>query len=98
MNLSISLFGLGYVGSVSAACFAEMGHNVVGVDVNRDKVAMLGSGKSPIVEARISALIAEAHGAGRLHATTDAKIAVMQTDISFVCVGTPSLRGPASLT
>ena len=92
MSLSISLFGLGYVGSVSAACFAQMGHKVVGVDVNRDKVAMLGSGKSPIVEARIGALIAEAHAAGRLHATTDAKIAVMQTDISFVCVGTPSLR------
>ncbi len=92
MSLSISLFGLGYVGSVSAACFAQMGHKVVGVDVNRDKVAMLDAGKSPIVEARISALIAEAHAAGRLHATTDAKIAVMQTDISFVCVGTPSLR------
>ncbi len=92
MSVSISLFGLGYVGSVSAACFAQMGHKVVGVDVSRDKVAMLESGKSPIIEARIGALIAEAHSEGRLHATTDAKDAVLQTDISFVCVGTPSLR------
>jgi len=92
LSLSISLFGLGYVGSVSAACFAQMGNKVVGVDVNRDKVAMLGSGKSPIVEARVGALIAEAHAAGRLLATTDAKDAILQTDISFICVGTPSLR------
>jgi GDP-mannose 6-dehydrogenase len=92
LSFSISLFGLGYVGSVSAACFAQMGHKVVGVDVNCDKVAMLGSGKSPIVEARVGALIAEAHAAGRLLATTDAKDAILQTDISFLCVGTPSLR------
>lgn len=92
MTLSISLFGLGYVGSVSAGCFAHMGHNVVGVDVNREKVKTLESGKSPIVEARIPELIAEAHAAGLLHATMDAEAAVMQTDISFVCVGTPSLR------
>ena len=92
MNSSISLFGLGYVGTVSAACFAHKGHKVVGVDVSRDKVEMLGSGKSPIVEARVSELIAEAHGAGLLQATTDPRTAVMHTDISFVCVGTPSLR------
>jgi GDP-mannose 6-dehydrogenase len=92
LSLSISLFGLGYVGSVSAACFGHMGHRVVGVDVSRGKVDMLASGKSPIVEPRVSALVAEAHAAGLLHATTDAKTAVMQTDISFVCVGTPSLR------
>jgi len=92
LNSSISLFGLGYVGTVSAACFAHKGHKVVGVDVSRDKVDMLGSGKSPIVEARVSELIAEAHGAGLLLATTDSRAAVMQTDISFVCVGTPSLR------
>ena len=92
MSLSVSLFGLGYVGSVSAACFAHMGHKVVGVDVSRDKVEMLGSGKSPIVEARIADLIAEGHAAGLLSATTDAKFAVMQSNVSFVCVGTPSLR------
>ncbi|HEV7219807.1 MAG TPA: UDP-glucose/GDP-mannose dehydrogenase family protein [Terriglobales bacterium] len=92
MSFSISLFGLGYVGSVSAACFAQMGHKVVGVDVNHGKVAMLGSGKSPIVEARVGALIAEAYAAGRLFATSDARDAILQTDISFLCVGTPSLR------
>jgi GDP-mannose 6-dehydrogenase len=64
----------------------------VGVDVSQGKVDMLASGKSPIVEPRVSALLAEGHAAGLLHATTDAKTAVMQTDISFVCVGTPSLR------
>jgi len=92
VGLSISLFGLGYVGSVSAACFAEMGHKVVGVDVSRAKVEMLDSGRSPIIEARISELIAENHAACRLHATTDPKAAVLGSEISFVCVGTPSLR------
>ncbi|MGH9512757.1 MAG: nucleotide sugar dehydrogenase [Terriglobales bacterium] len=92
MSLSISLFGLGYVGSVSAACFARAGHRVVGVDVNHHKVEMLGSGKSPIVEAGVSELIAEGHSAALISATCEAKAAVVQTDISFVCVGTPSLR------
>jgi GDP-mannose 6-dehydrogenase len=92
VGLSISLFGLGYVGSVSAACFAHMGHKVMGVDVSRAKVEMLDSGRSPIIEARISELIAESHAACRLHATTDSKAAVLGSDISFVCVGTPSLR------
>jgi GDP-mannose 6-dehydrogenase len=92
VGLSISLFGLGYVGSVSAACFAHMGHKVMGVDVSRAKVEMLDSGRSPIIEARISELIAESHAACRLHATTDSKAAVLGSEISFVCVGTPSLR------
>lgn len=92
LSVSISLFGLGYVGSVSAACFADMGHNVVGVDVSPAKVETLHSGQSPIVEARISELLARAHSAGRLHATTDSSAAIMQTDVSFVCVGTPSLQ------
>jgi GDP-mannose 6-dehydrogenase len=92
VNLSVSIFGLGYVGSVSAACFASMGHKVIGVDVSRAKVEMLDSGRSPIVEARVGELIAEANQAGRLHATTDATQAVLDSDVSFVCVGTPSLR------
>lgn len=92
MGLSVSIFGLGYVGSVSAACFASMGHKVIGVDVSRAKVEMLDSGRTPIVEARMSELVAEANKACRLHATTDALQAVMNSDVSFVCVGTPSLK------
>lgn len=92
MSVSISLFGLGYVGSVSAACFARMGHQVLGVDVSAAKVEMLASGRSPIVEARMRELIAEGHAAGRLKATTNAAEAVCTSEISFVCVGTPSLR------
>lgn len=92
MTLAISVFGLGYVGSVSAACFASMGHQVIGVDVNPAKVEMVESGRSPIIEAGMSELVAEGNRAGRLHATTDSAAAVLQSDISFVCVGTPSLR------
>ena len=92
MSLSISLFGLGYVGSVSAACFAHMGHKVTGVDISQTKVEMLDSGRSPIIEARMEELVAEAHKLCRLHATTDSNSAVLESDISFVCVGTPSLR------
>ncbi|HEV2729452.1 MAG TPA: UDP-glucose/GDP-mannose dehydrogenase family protein [Terriglobales bacterium] len=92
MGLSVSIFGLGYVGSVSAACFAAMGHKIIGVDVSRAKVEMLDSGRSPIVEARVGELIAEANKACRLHATTNAMQAVLDTEVSFVCVGTPSLR------
>lgn len=92
MSLSISVFGLGYVGSVSAACFASMGHRVIGVDVNPAKVEMMESGRSPIIEAGMNELVAEGHKACRLHATVDSTAAVLDSDISFVCVGTPSLR------
>ncbi len=92
MGISISLFGLGYVGSVSAACFAHMGHKVTGVDISKTKVEMLSSGRSPIIEARMEELVAEASKACRLHATTDSIAAVLASDMSFVCVGTPSLR------
>ena len=92
MTLAISVFGLGYVGSVSAACFASMGHQVIGVDVNPAKVEMVEGGRSPIIEAGMNELVAEGNRACRLHATTDSTAAVLQSDISFVCVGTPSLR------
>ena len=92
MSLSISLFGLGYVGSVSAVCFAHMGHKVTGVDISKAKVEMLDSGRSPIIEARMAELVAEGNRACRLHATTDSMAAVVGSDVSFVCVGTPSLR------
>jgi GDP-mannose 6-dehydrogenase len=92
LGLSVSIFGLGYVGSVSAACFASMGHKVIGVDVSRAKVEMLDSGRTPIIEARMSELVAEAKKRGLLRATTDATEAVLNSDVSFVCVGTPSLK------
>ncbi|MGA3087817.1 MAG: nucleotide sugar dehydrogenase [Terriglobales bacterium] len=92
MGLSVSIFGLGYVGSVSAACFAAMGHKVIGVDLSRAKVEMMASGRTPIVEARMTEMVAEAKNAGRLCATTDATEAVLNSQVSFVCVGTPSLK------
>ncbi len=92
MGSSVSIFGLGYVGSVSAACFSSLGHKVIGVDVSRPKVEMLGSGRTPIVEARMAELVAAGHKAGLLTATTDANEAVLNSDVSFVCVGTPSLK------
>ncbi len=92
MSLSISIFGLGYVGSVSAAFWARAGHRVTGVDVSADKVEIVASGRSPILEPGMSELVAEGHRAARLYATTDGAAAVCDSEISFVCVGTPSLR------
>ena len=87
----ISVFGLGYVGSVTAACLAHRGHRVVGVDLNPAKVEMLESGRAPVLERGLDELVAESHRACRLHATTDTIAAVGQSEISFLCVGTPSL-------
>lgn len=92
VTLSISVFGLGYVGSVTATCFAHMGHRVTGVDINEAKVGMMDSGQSPIVEARMREMVEEANRECRLHATVDSKAAVHNSDISFICVGTPSRR------
>src|SRR5256884_1997364 len=92
MSRSISVFGLGYVGTVTAACFAHKGNQVLGVDLSRSKVEALDAGQSPIVEPRVHELIAECNRACRLHATSDAEVAVLKTEISFLCVGTPSLR------
>ena len=86
----ISVFGLGYLGSVSAACLARLGHEVVGVDVDRSKVEALDCGASPVLEPGLDALVAEQHRAGRIRATMDAVDAVARTDTSLVCVGTPS--------
>lgn len=86
----ISIFGIGYVGVVSAACLAEDGHTVVAVDVDPHKVDAINSGLSPIVEEGLPPLIARHAATGRLTATTDAAQAILDTDISFICVGTPS--------
>ncbi len=88
--MKISIFGLGYVGCVSSACLARLGHQVVGVDVNALKVETLGGGQSPIVETGLDDLIREMVDAGRLCAMTDQQRAVRETELSMICVGTPS--------
>jgi GDP-mannose 6-dehydrogenase len=90
---SVSVFGLGYVGCVSAACLASRGHRVIGVDVNPEKVEALRQGMSPVVEEQIGDLTAEVVAAGDLTVTADLAAAVLSTDLSLVCVGTPSAPG-----
>lgn len=89
-NLRVSIFGLGYVGTVTAGCLAHDGHEVVAVDPIQTKVSLINGGQTPIIEANIGELIASSVQAGRLRATTDPVQAVRETDISIVCVGTPS--------
>ncbi len=97
--MRVSVFGLGYVGCVSAASFAADGHEVVGVDVNPDKVAAVNRGSSPVVEPGLDELLARAAAERRLRATTDTADAVRSTEVSLVCVGTPSRRnGSLDLT
>jgi len=88
--MRISVFGIGYVGTVSSGCLASLGHQVVGVDVSPEKVGLLNRGLSPIVEAEISELIAQGVAQGRLRASQDANEAVAATELSLVCVGTPT--------
>ena len=90
--MKVSVFGLGYVGSVSAASFAADGHTVVGVDVNPDKVASINDGRSPIVERGLDELIETSVASGALRATTSTDEAVHATDLSLLCVGTPSRK------
>lgn len=92
MTRSISVFGLGYVGSVSATCLASRGNSVWGVDVNPAKVEAMDSGQSPIVEEGLGEILSKANKACHLHATTAAVTAVQRSEISFICVGTPSQR------
>src|SRR5712671_4862516 len=88
--MKISVFGLGYVGAVSAGCLASEGHEIIGVDPFQTKVDIINSGRSPIIEAEINELIAEGVRTGRLRASTDAAEAMRETELSFICVGTPS--------
>ena len=90
--MRVSVFGLGYVGCVSAASFAGDGHEVVGVDVNADKVASINAGCSPIVEPGLEDLLGECVAERRLRATTDTDDAIRSTDVSLLCVGTPSRK------
>ena len=88
--MKISIFGLGYVGAVSAGCLASQGHHVTGVDPNQVKVDLINAGKTPIIEEGIGDMIAAAVSSGRLRAITDARAAILNCDLSLVCVGTPS--------
>ncbi|HTS19107.1 MAG TPA: UDP-glucose/GDP-mannose dehydrogenase family protein [Verrucomicrobiae bacterium] len=91
--MKISVFGLGYVGSVTAVCFADRGHDVVGVETNPDKLALFRSGQTPLFEPGLAELLTNVHGAGRFTATADAAEAIHNSSVSFICVGTPSKKG-----
>ena len=94
--MDIAIFGLGYVGAVSAACLAGEGHNVVGIDSNAGKAELINHGQSPVVEKDLAGMIAQAVAAGRLRATTDPRAAIRDSELAMVCVGTPS-RGNGDL-
>ena len=91
MPTTVSVFGLGYVGCVTAACLADHGHDVTGVDLLETKVRLLNDGKATIVEEGIAELVRDVHAAGRLRATMSITEAVRTTDISLIAVGTPTL-------
>jgi GDP-mannose 6-dehydrogenase len=96
--MKISIFGLGYVGAVSAGCLAKDGHQVIGVDPYKPKVDLINSGQTPVIEKDIGEIISEVVDNGRLRAVTDVKEAVDNTDMSLICVGTPSqLNGSLDL-
>jgi len=95
--MKVSVFGLGYVGAVSAACLAKAGRTVIGVDVNPQKVHAINSGEGSVIETGLDELTREVSDAGRLSATLDTEEAVCQTDASMICVGTPS-NGNGSLS
>ena len=89
--MKISIMGLGYVGAVSAGCLAQEGHEVIGVDPQQAKVDLINAGRTPIIEKDIGEMIERAVAEGRLRATADVQDAVRHTDLSLICVGTPSL-------
>lgn len=88
--MKISVFGLGYVGAVSAACLSDGGHTVIGVDPQAAKVDAINGGRSPVVERDVDRLTSAGRAAGRLSATSDGRAAVAATDLALICVGTPS--------
>jgi len=90
--MRISVFGLGYVGSVSAVCLASKGNNVIGVDLNHIKVDMINAGKAAIIEPQLKELTANAVAKGHLRATMSAEDAILNSDLTFICVGTPSQK------
>lgn len=90
--MQISIFGLGYVGAVCAGCLTARGHEVVGVDVSQTKIDLINNGKSPIVEPGLEELLQQGVKTGRLRGTTDVAGAIRDTQVSFICVGTPSKK------
>jgi GDP-mannose 6-dehydrogenase len=88
--VNISIFGLGYVGAVSLACLARDGHRVIGVDIDPTKLALIAGGKTPVVEEGMVDLMAAAAIGGRVCVTTDIRQAVLDSELSLICVGTPS--------
>lgn len=88
--MNISIFGLGYVGAVSLACLARDGHQVFGVDVDQTKLDLIAAGKTPVVEEGMVDLMASTVASGRVSVTNDAAIALTSSDVSLICVGTPS--------
>ena len=92
-GMKVAVFGLGYVGTVTAACLAANGHDVWGVDTDEFKVAAVSAGHSPVVEPGLEALLAQSVSSGTLHATTEPLRALRGADVSLLCVGTPSAPG-----
>ena len=90
--MNISIFGMGYVGAVCAACLADYGHDVIGVDVSTLKVRLINAGESPIVEPGLGELLAAGVAAGRIRATTSTEDAILSSSLTMICVGTPSKR------
>src|SRR5215813_7477785 len=90
LPVNISIFGLGYVGAVSLACLARDGHRLVGVDVDQAKVDLIRSGRTPVVEEGMVQLMADVAASGRVTVTRDAAEAIRETELSLICVGTPS--------
>ncbi len=88
--MRVSIFGLGYVGSVSTGCLAALGHQIVGVDINPGKVDRINAGQSPVIEPGLANLIDQGVRAGHIRATTEADAAIAASDLSLICVGTPS--------
>jgi GDP-mannose 6-dehydrogenase len=88
--MRISIFGLGYVGAVSLACLSRDGHDVIGVDIDQTKLSLIMAGKTPVVEEGMVDLMAQVAASGKVSVTTDAQRAVLETEMSLVCVGTPS--------
>ena len=90
--MRISIFGLGYVGAVCAGCLSARGHEVVGVDISKEKIDLINAGKSPIVEPGLGELLSQGIQTGRLRGTTNFAEAIRDTDLSMICVGTPSKK------